>query len=129
MKNNTLKRFWCVCREHGISTEDIYAKVYAEFGTEHISDLDDAALRYMIDLLDGKRTHKPSRNSSMASYRQIALIEGIAKRLGWEDNPARLLGFVAKYAKVDDLQWLTKRQASTVVEGLKKIEARQTGNS
>lgn len=121
MQEKILKRFWAVCREYGISSEDAHARVFDEFGTEHIKDLRDAEALYIIDSFLGKRPPKPRTRGAMASDKQIWLIQKLAAELGWNDNPERLSGFVRKYAGVDNLLWLTKKQASAVIEGLKRL--------
>lgn len=126
MQERILKRFWAVCRECGISNEDAHARVLAEFGTEHISTLRDSEALYIIDGFLGKRPMKPRTHGAMASDKQIWLIQKLAAELGWNDNPDRLSGFVRKYAGVDNLLWLTKKQASAVIEGLKRLTERSS---
>lgn len=122
MNDKILKRFWAVCRECGISNEDAHARVYAEFGTEHISGLRDSEALYIIDSFLGKRPAKPRCGGRMASEKQLWLIRRLASELGWNDNPERLTGFLRKYAGCDNIMWLTARSASAVIEGLKRIQ-------
>ena len=122
MNEKILKRFWAVCRERGITSEDAHARVYAEFGTEHISGLRDSEALYIIDSFLGKRPAKPRGGGRMASDKQLWLIRRLASELGWNDNPERLAGFLRKYTGCDDIMWLTARSASAVIEGLKRIQ-------
>ena len=121
MNERILKRFWAVCRECGISKEDAYARVFAEFGTEHISSLRDSEALYVIDGFLGKRPPKPKTYGKMITDKQIWLINKLAAELGWHDNPERLSGFIRKYTGCDNITWITARQASAIIEGLKKL--------
>lgn len=53
---------------------------------------------------------------------QLAAIERLAAEFGWSDGleDRRLLGFVRKTAKVDAVRFLTRRQATDVISGLRR---------
>ena len=122
MQPGVLKRFWAVCREYGLSSEEAHDLVLTNMGTEHISELRDSEALYIIDIIQGKKQRKPQTNGKMISDKQLYLINRLSCELGWDDNPARLTGFVRKYTGVDNLTWLTAKQASSVIEGLKRIQ-------
>lgn len=54
--------------------------------------------------------------------RQIGEIELLAAGFGWVDglDDRRLLGFVRRTAKVDGVRFLTRRQATAVIAGLRR---------
>lgn len=66
-------------------------------------------------LRGGNRWDRPTRP-------QLTEIERLALRFGWEqglDDPS-LLAFIQRTAKVDAVRFLTKRQASDVITGLRR---------
>lgn len=113
------KKLWAVCREYGVGKELLYQIAEDELGIYHISECSTQELIYLIDRIKGKPVDKPSPKG-MASAAQKGMIKHLTEQLGW-DKPERLAGFIKKYAKVDSIDWLTKRQASAVIEGLKKL--------
>ena len=55
------------------------------------------------------------------------MIRKLATDLGMDENPARLVGFIARQTGQNtDPNQLTKQQASIVIEGLKKLHADNT---
>ena len=126
MKAEIMRRFWAVCRECGISSEDAHNKVSAEFGYESIKLLTDREALYIIDCFLGKESRKPSSKGVM-SQKQRWLIENLEDELGWKDNPERLRGFIKKYTGCEFLDWLSARQASSVIEGLKRLASQKEG--
>ena len=123
IKANTMKRLWAVAHEYGLSKEDLHNLSISELNREHISTLNEKEARFLIDRIQGKATVRPSPRG-MASNEQKKYINDLAQKLGWNDNPARLAGFIKKYAKTDSIDWVTSYQASKIIEGLKKMAER-----
>lgn len=113
-----LRKIWATAKEMGLDEDLLRAKVKALTGSESISKLTVAQANLVIDSMAGK---KPDRSSNWASKEQLWKINTLAAELGWVDNPKRVAGFVRKYAKVDNLKWLTRAQAWRIIEGLKKL--------
>lgn len=120
MRAEVMRRFWAVCRECGLSGEDAHGKVFTEFGYESIKELTDREALYIIDSLLGKECRKPLGRGVM-SQKQRWLIEKLAEELGWKGNPERLRGFIKKYTGCEFIDWLSAKQASSVIEGLKRL--------
>jgi len=118
-----IKKLWVMARELGMDEVDLRGVVYNITGSDHISTLTVAQAARVIDYLQDRldRQYRPE----MASKAQVWKINKLAGELGWADNPKRLKGFVKKYAKVEDLRWLTARAAWQIIEGLKKLLERQ----
>ena len=69
-----------------------------------------------------------------ASARQIYLIRALCKEIGWKDENGeadlkRLNGFLAKYYKIDSLNWIDRRTASKVIEALKDMKKEGRGGA
>lgn len=120
MKSVILRRLFKVCRNIGIDNEALHQRAYNEFGVESLKELSDVQGWYLIDVLQGKRVRRPS-GRGMITDKQMYLIRQLVKELGWDDNPARLAGFIRKYAGVDSIEWLSTRAASAVIEGMKRM--------
>lgn len=124
MRNKLLQRLWCVARERGMSSEELHAFVGSTCGKTSLKIVSDKEAYYILDVLNGKPARRPH---GMASEAQIWKINELAKALGWENDPRRLHGFIKKYAKCDRPEWLTKRAAQGIIDGLKKMLERQGG--
>lgn len=112
--------------ELGWDDEFLHNVVKGVTGKEHISELSKYEAIDVIDHMEGKSNknswnHIPNR----ISKEQIWKINDLAKKLGWSNNPKRLLGFIRTFYNVEALQWLTKAQAWKVIEGLKAQLERQ----
>lgn len=118
-----MKRLWAVGREYGLSNDDMHELSRSELDREHISTLSEREARFLIDRIQGKNAVRPAP-CGMASNEQKKYIRDLAQKLGWDENPARLHGFIKKYAKTDSIDWLTMYQASKIIEGLKKMAER-----
>ncbi|MCR4442946.1 MAG: regulatory protein GemA [Peptococcaceae bacterium] len=116
-----IKKLWASARENGLEEDDLRQLIKNLTGSEKISTMtSDQAVR-VIDILTGKTEYRPG----FASKEQLWKIKQLATELGWGDNPKRLRGFIKKYAGVENMKWLRERQASNIIEGLKKIQQRQ----
>ena len=115
-----IKKLWATAREYGVDSEQLHDMANTELCKVSIRSMTQKELLYMIDRIKGKQCRAPDI-PGMVTYKQKCLIESLAKKLGWDDNPARLAGFIRKYAKTDSAEWLTRTQASSIIEGLKKM--------
>lgn len=123
MRRRVMQKLWCTAKEYGLDEDTIYRLVFDEYGLTHISAMTDREAYYIIDRIAGKRTAKPAP-PGMATVGQKSLIRHLERELGWDENPARLAGFIKKYSKTDCIDWLTKSQAGAVIEGLKGVRER-----
>lgn len=112
-----------VAREYGIDSELLHERIENEFHRKSISELKDNQIYALVDKLKGKSNHRNinRHGAGRLSQAQHKLILEYADILGWTSNPKRLQGFIRKYSRVDDINWLTAKQASKIIEGLKKM--------
>lgn len=120
MKPETMRQLWATARNYGLDSAMLHDLALSELSQEHISKLSEREAKYIVDRIKGKDVPKPAPRGR-ASNEQKKYIRDLATKLGWDDNPARLAGFIKKYAKVDALDWLTAYQASKIIEALKRM--------
>ena len=78
-------------------------------------------LSKMKDAVKGKRTD--SKGNDLTS-RQRRKIYKLTEQLGWNNNNARINGFVKKMFNVERIEWLDDEQCSRLIEMLKKMAGR-----
>lgn len=124
------KKIFGLAKEIGLTGEvgeaNLRALVYETTGKESIkaltSDQANKVIRRLAQLL-GQKAYRPDRASAGELWKQREL----AKKVGWTEE--QLATFVKRMAKVDRPEWQTSKDASNVIEGLKKIHARQRGGT
>jgi hypothetical protein len=109
-----LRKIYALAREKDIDTDNLHSLLYSVCKKEHLSEISVTEAVRLIDSLSGKQ------NPYRATAKQIHFVKGLAKEFGWNDK--RLAGFVKKVGGVDDIKWLTKKKASAVIEGMKKLK-------
>lgn len=120
MKPETMRQLWATARNYGMDSEMLHELCLSELNQEHIRELSEREGKYLIDRIKGKDVPKPAPRGR-ASNEQKKYIRDLATKLGWDDNPARLAGFIKKYTKVDSVDWLTAYQASKIIEAMKRM--------
>lgn len=115
-----IKKLWAVSKELGLDSKLLHDLVWDQTGKEHIPEMTKEEAIKVIDWLERHKEDRPG----MATNRQLWKINQLTQQLGWKD-PQNLRGFLRKYAKVEHTRWLTKEQASKVIEGLKAILKKQ----
>lgn len=120
MKPETMRQLWATARNYGLDSAMLHDLALSEFSQEHISKLSEREAKYLIDRIKGKDVPKPAPRGR-ASNEQKKYIRDLATKLGWDNNTARLSGFIKKYAKIDNIDWLTAYQASKIIEALKRM--------
>lgn len=120
--NGQIRKIYATANELGIDNDMLHTYVFNSTGSEHISTL---TIKEANKVIDGLEVHRMEKEGGpvkgMSSPKQQRFIEDLAVKLGWKDEPWRLKGFIRKYAKVEDAKWLTSKQASNIIEGLKKV--------
>jgi hypothetical protein len=85
-------------------------------------------IEYLARLDAGSRedsTRGGAQNSSGATQEQRNFIYFLFGRVGWLENPARMKGFLRRYARVESVEEIRDRKrASAIIEALKAIHAR-----
>lgn len=121
-----VRKIWAVARERGLEKDDVRQMAKLISGLDSVSQLTKHEAMQLIDRLEGRRPlTKGQAGGNMATEKQVWKIEQLIAALGWSDNPKRLEAFMLKYAGVAKIGWLTKRKATGLIDGLKKILERQ----
>lgn len=119
------RKIWVMAKELGLDKDLLHEFIANITSKKSISSLTKTEAIKVIDAMEkqikGKRATPPPNR---VSKEQLWKMNQLARELGWDNNPKRLLGFVKKYAKVERLEWLTPAQAWRVIEGLKKLAAK-----
>lgn len=131
----SIRTIWAIAKsqELGLSDDDLHAVVYQETGKESLRKLTQGELntvaRILRNMKDGvKRDAHAKRideGGNEFTVMQRRKIYALCDALGWNDDPRRINGFVKRMTRVDRVEWLTASQCSIVIEGLKKMLARQ----
>lgn len=117
-----MKRIYAVARQKGIDNETLHELVYREVSKESIKTLTCTEAYTVIHALEPGGSAVRQERKGMITDKQYNMIVRMSYILGWEGNKKRINGFVKKYTGVENVKWLTKYQASNVIEGLKKLE-------
>ena len=122
-----IARIWATARELGLDRELLYQLV--PHGS--ISRLTRAEGSRLIEYMAALAANRPlsevrSRcGPDKATDAQHALIHGLLEQIGWVSAPARIEGFLRKYAGVNTVEGITsRRRASAIIEALKAIHTR-----
>ena len=134
-KQMSIRTLWAIAKspELRLSEEDLHAVVYRETGKESMRKLTQGEIRKLARILqnmkDGvswrtrsRRTDEGGNVNTVAQRRKIYVL---CEKLGWNDDPRRIHGFVKRITHVDRLEWLNNAQCEKVIEGLKAMLARK----
>ncbi len=109
-----LRKIYALAREKGVDNDNLHSLLYSICKKEHLSEITITEAIKLIDSLEG------NKNPYRVTPKQLHFIQELAKDFGWDEK--RLAGFVKKVGGVDNINWLTKKQASAVIEGMKKLK-------
>lgn len=90
-------------------------------GVRSSRDLDGAGFRKLMAYFARSRHYQP--NPGGLTFRQKLYIRHLVEDLGWE--PGHFLNFLRKYYHTEQVEKLSKREASKLIEALKQIMTRQ----
>lgn len=125
-----IRKIYATAKELGIDNDMLHTYVFNRTGSESISTLTWGEAYKVIDGLESHRIEKNGGSvPGRANEKQQKYILDLAKKLGWHNEPWRLKGYIKKFAKVEDVTWLTPKQASNIIEGLKKMIQREEKRS
>lgn len=94
--------------------------MYQAVGVSSARDLDDGMFRRLMNVFVRSRYYRA--NSNGMTLRQKWFIEHLAKEMGWDSQ--HLDHFIHKFFHERDLRSLNKKEASHLIEALKKIHSR-----
>lgn len=123
MTGKAMRELWATARQYGVTSDMLHQMAESELLEAHISKLNVRQLKYLTARCKGEHPTVPSVGS-LISPAQVGFIRNLERKLGWSDNEKRLIGFIKKYTKKDNLSELTSIEASRVIEGLKKLAER-----
>jgi phage gp16-like protein len=129
----TIKTIWGLAKspELLMSDEDLYSIIYRETGKESMRKLNQkeinkvcSALAEMKDSAKGSKSRTDVGGNKLTKE-QRRKIYMLTEELGWNNNNARINGFVKKMFKVERLEWLNNNQCSRLIEMLKSMVDRE----
>ena len=120
------RKIHMLAKEYAIDNEMLHAIVFQETKKESIKQLTIMEAVKVIDRIEGNKQVVNSDKEHM-SYKQEAFIKSLAKELGWVDTSGnldekRLNGFCKKYCNIERYKWLSVKNASKIIEGLKNLK-------
>lgn len=128
-----IKLIWVLARQLGLDSDELHEVVAGITGKHSIKTLSVVEGKDVIEALaraGGKVTkkRKPRRDLPLnvveiVTPKQMRFIKYLEKKLGWNDNPERLKGFIKRTIKKEVVR--TKQEASKVIEGLKSMAERE----
>lgn len=126
-RNKVISAIWAMGNKLGMDSEDIHAVVERETGKNSMRKCTDKQLAKVLDAMKLIGGMEQQRRGGITD-KQLHYIAILEHELGWYDNPERLRGFVKKMCNVEHVKWLTIKQASNVIEGMKALLKRESQN-
>lgn len=114
-----MRKIHVLAREYGLDNDLLHVHIQTVTGKDSLKKLSLGEAVRVIDSLDRKA-------ADQMTWKQKHLIDELLQALGWTDEQGqpdvkRLDVFCSKYCGVDSHKWLTRRNASNVIEGLKNM--------
>ena len=117
--NKKLAVIHIVKRELDLSDDEYRDILLRETGVRSAKDLDEKGFRRLMRYFAGSRHYRINKYG--LTFRQKLFIKHLVDDLGWDVQHFK--NFLNKYYKKTEVDKLTKREASKVIESLKKILA------
>ena len=130
--NFSIKTIWGLAKapELLLSDEDLYSIIYRETGKDSMRKLNQkeigkvcSVLSEMKDSAKGSKTRTDSGGNNLTKEQRRKIYK-LTEELGWNNNNARINGFVKKMFNVERLEWLNSYQCSRLIEMLKNMVER-----
>ncbi len=115
MKSVLMKKIWATAKNYGLDSSMLHELVLREFDKEHISELNDRQAENLIDIISGKINSADGITEKQKNY----IVKLLSEK--FSDNPKRADGYLLKYAGTTEISLLSKKSASALITGLKKI--------
>lgn len=124
-RNKIISAIWTIgSNQLGMDSDDLHSLVLRETGKESMRKCTDVQLERVLKALKLMCGMQEAR-SGRATVKQLKYISSLEYQLGWKDNPERMRGFLKKNKYPCSVKWLDVKQASNVIEGLKKLLERE----
>jgi hypothetical protein len=107
-----------VKKELGLTDEAYRHALEQITGAHSARELDETGFRKLMRAFARSRYYR--QHSNGITFRQKHYIQHLIEALDWNENHFR--NFLKKYYKTSDLESLTKRDASKVINSLKQID-------
>jgi len=115
--HNKLAVIHIVKRELGLPDDEYRDILQRETGVRSAKDLDEKGFRRLMRYFAGSRHYRINKYSR--TFRQKLFINHLVDDLSWDVQHFK--NFLNKYYKKTEVNKLTKREASKVIESLKNI--------
>ena len=114
-----LRKIYALAKARGLDCDTLHAHIYAVTKKESIKELSVMQVIYSLEGIDTNRI----------SNRQKDYILSLAKTLNWVNddksvNIETVAGFIEGQTGIKEINWLTKKQASKIIEAMKAIAER-----
>ncbi len=126
-----IKSIWGLAKskELNLADEDLYAIIIRETGKDSMRQLTtkekNRVITVLINMKDSVKGKRTDTGGNTRTTRQRKKIYMLTKELGWNNNNARINGFVKKMFNVERLEWLDNNQCSRLIEMLKSMVERE----
>lgn len=108
-------------KELGLSETEYRDTLERVTGVRSSRDLDEEGFRRLMRFFARSKHYQPDKDG--ITFRQRLYIKHLVEDAGWDDN--HFLNFMRKYYHQEEIARLSKRDASKLIESLKRIIARQ----
>lgn len=126
MSDGQRRRIFGLRKEKGLDEDTFRAYLFNVTGKSSLKEL---SIREAITVIDGLEG-RPQRPEGKITTSQLNYIETLAKKFGWvldsgEVDIKKLTTWVENKFNISQVNWLTKKQAQNVIEGLKVMIRRE----
>jgi hypothetical protein len=120
-----MRMMYGLAKKCSMDNDSLHGLVYRHSKVESIKDLTMYQAKGIIDYLMYLSGQEKMEIPDRATEAQRAFIHGLARDMGWEDNPKRMRGFLESRFGIADIAFLTQEKASDVIEALKAMAKRE----
>lgn len=123
-----MRKIHALSRERGIDNDVLHAHVLMLVKRNSLKELTIVEAVKVIDSLSGD--DKDKAVEGMMTAKQKKYIDGLLKDIGWTDkngrpDQERLSAFISERFHISQMQWVTSKKASEVIEALKAMKSRK----
>lgn len=119
--SSQLKMIWGLARKLGMDSENVHALAKSVTGSDSLKQLDSQPAARLIDRMMAMAGQAKPEPLNRDSKKQLSMIFGLAKKLGWSEDPARLRAFLEKRYGVSHPRFLNDTDTNNVIEALKAM--------
>lgn len=120
------KALWGAASAKGLSKEDLYAVIESVSGKERMTVMTYVEAAKVLDRINNKNSNVGEYVPGKISPGQMSMIHNLAITAGW--NSEQLNSHIFKKFNVNAINWLSKKQASSLIETLKWLIKQKGSN-